>query len=446
MSRLGCIAVLSLAVLAGCGDDGAVTPKGGQAFDAAFTAVASVRYPRIIARAFGRTVNNAAVVDSIVGEVALMKQLDGRARYQFYIVNGLDSTATPVSHRQWIIRTDTLLDANGGLNSPVDTNRTAGVRDFWRGGFFGQKLRFAVTLSATDSVQQRGAWLVMTIQADSTRTAFNDSTPRPLFVRFRDQKGTQTRDDDAVQPGHAPRQLRRLPEPGAADDVRRRRHRHTVVLGCRLDRQAGDSRGLRRTPQTTAGLLLPAVHHRQPVRHRIRLGTGLRRQGRRSSATRTLARTAFSPVLRAVQPSNDVIGQAENYTRVDLILEPKTAAPLLRTGLAIYSAMTVQQASIPAALRSKRAALGTVQAIVTRGTQGGAPAPNVGVVLQGPGLNFNTLIGNKNTDSTGTARFTGVPVGEVRVHCDSVRRRARRDACDDRLGSDGNGATGRSVV
>ena len=193
-------ALAMLAGLAACSEDGAVTPQGGQAFDAAFSPVASVRYPTIIAKGFGRTVNNAAVVDSIVGEVALMKQLDGRARYQFYIVNGLDSSATPVSHRQWLVRTDTLLDANGNLTSPVDTNRSAGVRDFWRGGFFGQKLRFAVTLSATDSVQQRAAWLVLTIQSDSTRTAFNDSTPRPLFVRFRDQKGTVTREDDAIIP------------------------------------------------------------------------------------------------------------------------------------------------------------------------------------------------------------------------------------------------------
>jgi hypothetical protein len=119
--------------------------------------------------------------------------------------------------------------------------------------------------------------------------------------------------------------------------------------------------------------------------------------------------------VKAVQPSNDVIGRVENYTRVDLILEPKTGAPELKTGLAIYSQMAVQRAQFPAALRAKRAPLGTLQTIVTKGTQGGPPAPNVGVVVQAPGLNFNTLLGNKNTDSTGTARFTGVPVGELRV-------------------------------
>ena len=414
MPRLGCIAFLSLAALAGCGDDGAVTPKGGQGFDAAFTPVASVRYPRIIARAFGRTVNNAAVVDSIVGEVSLMKQLDARARYQFYIVNGLDSTASPVSHRQWIIRTDTLLDANGGLNSPVDTNRTAGVRDFWRGGFFGQKLRFAVTLSASDSVQQRGAWLVLTIQADSARTAFNDSTPRPLFVRFRDQKGTPTRDDDSVSPDT----LR-----GSFGDFLSPARQATFSAGGTGTLSFWDviSNGKPAIRVDFAGLRKPPRgYFYQPYiidsLSGIAYAWGQIYDAKGEPlGDADLKSDSILTVLRAVQASNDVIGQAENYTRVDLIVEPKTGAPLLRTGLAIYSTMAVQQASIPAALRAKRAALGTVQTIVTRGTQGGAPAPNVGVVLQGPGLNFNTLIGNRNTDSTGTARFTNVPVGEVRV-------------------------------
>ena len=111
-TRFVCAALFAAASLAACGDDGAVTPKGGQAFDAAFSPVTPARYPTIVAQAFGRTVNNGAIVDSIVGEVALMKQLDGRARYQFYIVNGLDSSATPVSHRQWIVRTDSSVTAS----------------------------------------------------------------------------------------------------------------------------------------------------------------------------------------------------------------------------------------------------------------------------------------------------------------------------------------------
>ncbi len=412
--RLAFPFLVAAAALAACGDDGAVTPQGGQGFDAAFTPVASVRYPGMIARAYGRTVNNAAVVDSVVGEVSLMKQLDGRARYQFYIVNGLDSSATPVSHRQWIVRTDTILDANGGLTSPVDTNRTAGVRDFWRGGFFGQKLRFAVTLSASDSAQQRASWLVLTIQADSTRTVYNDSTPRPLFVRFRDQKGTVTRDDDEIIPDTlrgtfgeflSPTRQTRFVATGTGtlafwDVVSNGRPAIRV-----------DFAGLRKPPRgyfyqpfiidSLSGIAFAwgQVYDAK--------GDGL--------GDADLGTDSILPVLRAVQPSNEVIGAAENYTRVDLILEPKTAAPLLRTGLSLYSVMTVQRASIPEALRSKRAALGTVQAIVTRGTQGGPVAPNIGVVVQGPGLNFNTLIGNRNTDSTGVALFQNVPVGEVRV-------------------------------
>lgn len=413
-TKLVFAAVLTSAALAGCGDDGAVTPKGGQAFDAAFAPVTPVRYPEIVAQAFGRTVNNGAIVDSIVGEVSLMKQLDGRARYQFYLVNGLDSSATPVSHRQWIVRTDSLLDANGGLTSPVDTNRAAGIRDFWRGGFFGQKLRFAVTLSASDSVQQRGAWLVLTIQADSANTAFNDATPRPLFVRFRDQNGTATRDDDAVIPDTLRGRFGDFLSPArqtvyAAGGTGTLAFWDVVSSGKPAIRI--DFAGLRKPPRgyyyqpyiidTISGIAYAwgNVYGADDV----------------SLFNADLGTDSIIPVLRAVQPSSDVIGRAENYTRVDLILEPKSAAPALRTSLALYSVMSLQRAQIPAALRSKRAALGTLQAIVTRGTQGGPVAPNVGVVIQGPGLNFNTLLGNKNTDSTGVAQFTGVPVGEVRV-------------------------------
>ncbi len=408
---------LVLGTLAGvlaCSEDGTATPQGGQAFDAPFTAVAAVRYPSIVARGYGRTVNNAAVVDSIVGEVALMKQLDARARYQFYLVNGLDSSATPVSHRQWIVRTDTLLDANGNLTTPVDTNRTAGVRDFWRGGFFGQKLRFAVTLSATDSVQQRGAWLVLTIQADTSRTAYNDSTPRPLFVRFRDQKGTPTRDDDAITPDTLRGGFGEFLSPArqtafAAGGTGSLGFWDVISNGNPAIRV--DFSGLRKPPRGYfyQPFIVDSLSGIAYAWGQVYNAAG------EPLANADLGTDSILPVLRAVQASNEVIGKAEDYTRVDLVLEPKTSAPALRTGLSIYSVMTVQRAQIPAALRSKRAALGIVNTIVTRGTQGGAPAPNVGVVVQGPGLNFNTLLGNRNTDSTGTARFTNVPVGEVRV-------------------------------
>ncbi len=412
--RLAFTAVAAIALVAGCSQEATVTQQGGAVFDAPFTSIAAVRSPTIIAKAFGRTVNNAAVVDSIVGEVALLKQLDGRARYQFYLVNGLDSSAVPVSHRQWIVRTDSLLDANGALKTPVDTNRAAGVRDFWAGGFFGQKLRFAVTLSATDSVQQRGAWLVLTIQSDSTTTKYNDSTPRPLFIKFRDQKGTVTRDDDQVLP----------------DTLRGGFGEFRSPLRQRTYKSAGSGTLLFWDVVSTGKPAIrvdftdlpkpPLGYYYQPFiidsLSGIAYAWGASYDAAGNSlADADLAKDSIIPVLRAVQPSNDVIGQVENYTRVDLILEPKTAAPLLKTGLSLYSLMTVQRAQFPAALRAKRAALGTLKAIVTKTTQGGASAPNIGVVIQGPGNNFNTLLGNKNTDSTGTATFTNVPAGQLRV-------------------------------
>jgi len=414
MRRIRVAAFGLTALLTGCAEDGAVTPQGGPAFEAPFTIVTPVRTPSIMANAFGRTVDGAAVVDSVVGEVSLLKPLDGRARYQFYIVNGIDSTAIPISHTQWIIRTDSLLDANGNITTPVDTARAINLRDFYVGGFFGRKLRFAVRLSATDSVQQRASWLVLTIQGDSARTAYNDSTPRPLFVQFRDQKGTVTRTDDVVSADtlrgrfgefRSPaRQTTFLPA-GTGSllfwDVA-----ETGTPAIRIDFQ-----GLQKPPRG---------YYYQPFIIDSLTGIAFA-WGTTFDASGNLLRDvdagtdSILPTLRAVQPPGTTIGPAENYTRVELILEPKAAAPALATGLNIYSLMTLQRANIPAALRTKRAASGQLEAIVTRGTQGGPLAPNVGVVVLGPGGNFNTLLGNRNSDSTGTARFTNLPVGAARV-------------------------------
>lgn len=414
MRRTGIAALALLALAAGCAEDGAVSPQGGQAFETTFTAVANVRTPTIRALAFGRSVNNAAVVDSVVGEVALLKPLSGSARYQFYIVNGLDSSATPVSHTQWIIRTDSLLDANGNIRSPIDTTRTTGVRDFYAGNFFGRRMRFAVRLSATDSVQQRASWLVLTIQRDSTRTTFNDSTPRPLFVRFRDQRGTVTRDDDLVLPDTLRGAFGDFISPARQTTFRSAGTGSLLfwdVVKSGVPAFRVDFRGLQKPPRG---------YYYQP--YIIDSLTGIAYAwGNPYDAAEAALRNAdlgtdsILPTLRAVQPVNTPIGGPEDYTRVDLILEPKTAAPALAANLDIISQMTVHRATIPNALRNKRDSLGVLQVIVTRGTQGGPVAPNVGVVVQGPGSNFNTLIGNKNTDSTGTARFTNMPVSELRV-------------------------------
>lgn len=415
MSRhLSCAAAVAVLVLTACSDDGAVTPQGGQAFESTFAAVTPVRSPSIVARAFGRTVNNAAVVDSVVGEVTLAKQLDTRARYQFYLVNGLDSSATPVSHRQWIIRTDSLLDANGGVTTPVDTNRSAGVRDYWRGALFGSKLRFAVTLSAADSVQQRAAWLVLTIQADSARSAYNDSTPRPLYIRFRDQKGTPTRTDDAIPPDTLRGRFGEFLSPARQTTFA------VAGTGSLLFWDVAKSgkpafrvqfEGLRKPPR--GYFYQPFIIDSLTG---IAYAWGSVYDGKGDPlANADLGTDSIVPTLRAVQAAGDTISLAQNYTRVDLILEPKAAAPALRVPLSGYSLMALQRAPIPTALSSRRAALGTLLTIVTRGTQGGAPAPNVGVVLQAPGNNFTTLIANRNTDSTGTVRFTNLPTGELRV-------------------------------
>ena len=412
--RTSILAVGALALLTACADDGTVTPQGGIGFEAPFAAVSAVRTPTIVARAFGRTVNNAAVVDSIVGEIPLLKQLDGRSRYQFYLVNGIDSSATPISHRQWSVRTDSLLDVNGGLSTKTDTARISGLKDFWRGGFFSTKLRFAVPLSIADSVHQRAAWLVLTIQADSTRPAFNDSTPRPLFIRFRNQNGTVTREDDTVPPDTlrgsfgdflSPARQTRFVASGAGSLL------FWDVLKNGRPAMRVDVTGLKKPPR---GYYYQTYIIDSLSGNAFAWGTGSDVAGKALGGS-DFGADSIIPTFRAVQGSGDVIGAAENYSRVDIILEPKGAAPTLGSALSIYSLMSVLRANIPDSLRVKRSALGTLVAIVTKGTLGGPPAPNIGVAVQAAGLNFNTLLGTKNTDSTGRATFTAVPLGETRV-------------------------------
>jgi hypothetical protein len=412
--RLTLPLIAAAALLVACNADGTATPQGGAAFETVFTTVTAVRAPSIVARAFGRTINNAAVVDSIVGEALLLKQLEGRARYQFYLVNGLDSSAIPVSHRQWIIRNDTILDVNGNVTSPVDTNRANGVRDFYRGGFFGQKLRFAVSLSATDSAQQRGSWLVLTIQQDSSRTAYNDSTPRPLSVRFRDQKGTPTRDDDAISPDTLRGRFGTFLSPARQTVFASAGQGSLLFWDVLKNGQTAMRAEFRNLPRPPLGYLYQAFIIDSLSGIAYAWGQSVDAAGN-LLGNADVGKDSIVPMLRMFQTSNPVIGKPENYTRVDLVLEPKGNTPQIASPLTIYSTMTVQRAALPVALLAKRPALGTVQAIVTRGTQGGVPAPNVGVVVSAPGLNFNTLVGNKNTDSLGTARFTNVPPGEVRV-------------------------------
>ena len=407
-------AVLTAAAVAGCASDGAVTPVGGGAFESNFSTVANIPYPTIKGIAYGRSVNNGAVVDSIVGEVALTKPLDGRARYQFYLVNGLDSTATPISHRQWTIRTDSLLDVDGKITTPVDTTRPNGFRDFWPGAFFSRKLRYAVVLSEADSVHQRAGWLVLTIQTDSTQTRYNDSTPKPLFIRFRDQKGTVARTDDEIATDTVRGNFGEFLSPARQTRFAATGTGSMLVWDVVENGKPAlrvNFNGLRKPPK--GYFYQPYVVDSLSG---IAYAWGLINDGAGNSlAHADLGTDSILANLQAVQPSDNVIGAVENYSQMELILEPKSAAPTLKTGLALRSLMTVQRAPLPPALRAKRAALGTLSVIVTRGTQGGAVAPGVGVVVQGPGNNYNQLISYKNTDSLGVARFTGMPLNELRV-------------------------------
>ena len=118
MRRLAFLAGAAGVLLTACNSDGTVTPQGGGAFEAPFTSVTALRSPTIVAKAFGRTVNNAAVVDSIVGEVALMKQLDG------LVASG--NTVVVVQHDMGMVAgSDWIIDMGPGAED-----------EGWQGGGF----------------------------------------------------------------------------------------------------------------------------------------------------------------------------------------------------------------------------------------------------------------------------------------------------------------------
>lgn len=405
------------ATLAACGDGITQTPVGGPAFEATLAPVTPVRTPVLTARAWSRPSPDGIVVDSITGLVRFTKSLDGRARYRFYLVNGVDSTATPVAHLQVVERTDSILDASGNVQPSVRTTNN-GLRDYWGGAAYGTLLRYRVTLSGTDSVQQRTSWLVLTIQADSVSPAWTANTPKPLWVRFRDQRGTPARGDDTVFTADTLRGLYGTFRSPARQEVFVPRGSGRVTFWDLFETAARrpvlsmEANDLPRPPlgyyyqpylaDTRSGVFVP-------------FGTPVDAAERPLFNADTSRADSVIAVARAAFIPDSVTRPIREYTNVAWVLEPKTATVGLTNPVIIPGATVALRATIPAAITSQRPANGVVRVIVTRDQQSGPAEPNVGAVVLGPGSDFNTFLGSRNTDASGTASFADIPSGRVRV-------------------------------
>ncbi|MCU0619006.1 MAG: hypothetical protein MUF40_03750 [Gemmatimonadaceae bacterium] len=405
-----------VALVTACSDGVTETPVGGPAFEAALTPVTPLRTPALTARTWSRSTPDGPVIDSITGLVRFVKALDGRARYRFYVVNGVDSTAIPVAHLQVLERTDSILDANGGVITQVRTTAN-GLRDYYVGGGYGQALRYRIALSSTDSLLQRSSWLVMTIQPDSANPRYDSTTSRPLWVQYRDQRGTQPRGDDTVFTADTLR--------GSFGTFRSPARREVFVA-------RGGGRATLWDLFSTSGQA-PIISFeatdltRPPVGYRYTTYLHDERTG--------LWQTFGFPVDGAGQPLFDAdttrdstvavlrasfspdTGQRaiREFTEAALLLEPKSVSLPPAGAVTVPGITAAVRGAFPAPITAQRPAAGTVRVLVTRSLQTGNPEPNIGVVILGAGADFNTLLGNRNTDVNGTASFTGVPTGRTRV-------------------------------
>jgi hypothetical protein len=199
MRALATAAALVL-LSAACFSEGAPTSQvGGTQFSLRFAVPSPVRVPAGAVQIFQRAPATLRFIDSVqVNNLSLLEPLRPPARYQFWVVNQLDESARPVRISVSRIVTDTVLGASGAITTDVDTI-VDGARDFYAGAPFNTVARIKIgPTQSADSVGQRAAFLVLTIQADSTAPAFTATTPTPLWFRLRDQRATDVITDDVI--------------------------------------------------------------------------------------------------------------------------------------------------------------------------------------------------------------------------------------------------------
>lgn len=199
MRRLA-LAALLLPIAAACFEDGAPTSQvGGTQYSLRLAVPSPVRLPSGTVAIFQRSPTTLRVIDSVtISSLALLEPLRAPARYQFWVVNSLDSSARPVRVAITRTRTDTAFNAAGGITTTT-VNTNDGQRAFYAGAPFNTvaTVKIGPTQSA-DSVGQTAGWLVLTIQADSANPSFDADTPKPLWFRLRDQRGTALITDDVI--------------------------------------------------------------------------------------------------------------------------------------------------------------------------------------------------------------------------------------------------------
>ncbi|MGI8498937.1 MAG: carboxypeptidase-like regulatory domain-containing protein [Gemmatimonadaceae bacterium] len=407
MNRAVCCCAPLLALVGACFGDTTPTGRvGGTEYNMNLSVPSPVRLPAASVTVKSRTVLGVPTVDTITLVASLLKPLTGKARYQLYLVNALDSSARPIVATVSTTRTDSGFAGAAVVTTPVMTS--LGVQRFFNGAPFNTTTTLRITsLGGADTIGVTSGFVVVTIQSDTSGPAYAPATPKPLWFRFRDQKGTTTPTDDAIiAAGSASFGFFNVP--GASRIFAAQGYGRSAFW----DRAANGKLTL---AALAIGLTQPPPgYYYQPAAVDARTGTILAFGTLVDATTGASLREADSTTVTGVVAqlpnarftvADDSLGKPFTaFTAIQLLLEPKAGDP------SVPSATNALQGTVPSLLTTRRAIAGTITATVTRNTAG---VPGVTVVVYGRGN--STVIASKLTDTTGTAVITNIPSGSVDV-------------------------------
>ena len=418
-ARLRRLSTLAAALaLAACFKGDAPTSQvGGTEFNTRLTIPSPVRLPTGNVTIYQRTVSGNKLIDSVAVQLSLVEPLQAPARYQLWVLNELDGPTRPVAAGITRVRTDTTITAAGAIATSTVT-----INDGRQRFYAGAPLNTVATLKvgptqSADSVGQTAAWLVLTIQPDSTAPTFA-GVPRPMWFRLRDQKGTAGLGDDVISANGA-MGFGYFESPA----VQRVYLAQGFGRGAFWD-QFGDGRLLFSAltfdmAQPPPGYFYLAVARSPQLGRATELGdlTDASTGASLHDADVVPVTGALAQLPNArIQAREDTLtvgcagGQCVPYagfasdTLIQVLLEPKARA----SGQVGNSAVLQGIVNVYLA-QTRRPAAGTVEVTATKG---GQPVAGAAVALYGAGS--STVITSGITNASGGIRFSNVP-GNTRI-------------------------------
>ena len=397
MRALNVIRIVPLVLVGACfGEKPPTEQVGGTQYGMLLSVPSPVRVPTAAFTVRSRVVGTATVIDSLNLVVSNLKPLVGPARYQFFLVNGRDSVARAVRANVRLTRTDSAVGAAGVTTSTVNT--TVGTARFLAG--MPNNTIANVTIGAPlDTVGSASSFLVMTIQADSTQSRWDASTPKPLWITFRNPTTSAiTATGTSLFGGFS--------EDGRARVYSAQGTGRSVFWDINRDARlvfSGIAIGMTQPPR--------GYFYQQWVRDpRTGRATrfGLLRDSLGASlfdrdTAAAIGTVSQLPNARFTATEDSVGARFTEFGLVQLVLEPKLA------DLSFPGVSAVLQGQLPDTLAVRRPS-GSVAVTVRRGT-----APLAGATVTIVAAGSNVILASRATDAEGRATLDNVPAGRVDV-------------------------------